>query len=133
MRWAGIFLSCCTVCTGRGLLWTKPLAVEQKILASIREQKLGSPAATMLRTMTLSGARKTYAVEDVCVVEANGVDSISSFFVRRCHGAERVEPAAATATWRSRRPLLWYLVSKLLKKLAEQARRPMRRRHCLSP
>jgi len=43
-----------------------------------------------------AAGKETYAVEDVRVVEANVVNSILSFFIGRCHGAELVKPAAAT-------------------------------------
>ena len=48
--------------------------------------------------MKLVGADETYAVEDVSVVEADVVDSISSFVIVRCHGAESVESTAAATT-----------------------------------
>ena len=47
--------------------------------------------------MTHCSACETYAVEDVCVVEANTVDSVLSLLIGRCHGAELIEPAAAAA------------------------------------
>jgi len=43
-----------------------------------------------------AAGKETYAVEDVRVVETNAVNSILSFFIGRCHGAEPVKPAAAT-------------------------------------